>query len=122
MCKCCPNSSCCSYDKPDVIKPKPGDRYATRRVNTYICVVTGYMVNGDIVIEWVEHPNSRSTISVASVKNFNANFVYLPPKEVRYFNVYSDCGNKTRGEADSICSSNRIACIRIEVASGTFDD
>lgn len=54
----------------------------------------------------------------------------MPPKQVRYVNVYSTIYDahcsaamyESRGDANHGAGANRIACIRIEFEEGQFDD
>lgn len=46
----------------------------------------------------------------------------MPPKIVRYINVYGDPTLRCRADADHAAASERVACLRIEYHPGQMDD
>ena len=46
----------------------------------------------------------------------------IPPKQVRWVNVYPEGFCESRDVADRFADPSRIACIRIEFTEGQYDD
>jgi len=96
--------------------------YATNGVNGYPLIGAIEVIDGGLLSEvWEAGGHIRAT---SGPKNNDL----MPPKLVRYFNIYRDgvmisgFGFSSRTVADQHAGAERIACIRIEFEEGQYDD